>query len=510
MNYFDSLRNIFSQSGFSLAIIVVYAACIIFLIIKDGRKYFSIISLSILYFVLLLIPPFGNLLLSKAGDEKYFKLFFVLPLIILLPLCLSLIFAENKNKKARVFIIAGIAVVLFSTTGFSLNIFRFRGLNPYDRLSKGDDGKLIIASTDDISDDLPNDTEFIKCDDRTNGYFYDAVKAGADYLVLPVGDSRETEVQYCGFSFVKTIGHERIYQYKDNYKNMWKVTQYASVTGNQAMIYSITDLKGNLYLIDGGWDADADQVRQIIKDNGGKVTAWFLTHPHSDHINAFTTIMESGDVPEIDAVYASEFDPEKYKEEAQDWDVYSDFERFYHIMNDNPENKKLLHYLHDGDTLELQDFYVRVMHDYQSKIGGDAANDGSLMLQFKVAEDNDISNLTITHFNGQEAEHVPTPSHGSFLVCGDIGESQSQYIMDEYQSGLHSYILQVSHHGNGGLSQDLYDLVNAETVFFDAPDWLFNPAPGTNYQTDKNKLYFENKGAVIYSYATAPNSVTMR
>ena len=151
--------------------------------------------------------------------------------------------------------------------------------------------------------------------------------------------------------------------------------------------------------------------------------------------------------------------------------------------NDNPENKKLLHYLHDGDTLELQDFYVRVMHDYQSKIGGDAANDGSLMLQFKVAEDNDISNLTITHFNGQEAEHVPTPSHGSFLVCGDIGESQSQYIMDEYQSGLHSYILQVSHHGNGGPFTQHHARQRQQL----AMGWLSGPRPDRERHSNRNR-----------------------
>lgn len=510
MSYFENIRNVLSLSGFSLAIVVLTAVSIVFLLIKDLKKYFGIISLTISYFVILILPPVFNFLYSKFGVEKTFKLFFIIPLIVLIPLCLTIIFLEKKDRKFNIIFLVWVFLVLFASAGFDTNLFRIRGLNPYDRLSRGDDGKLIIMAKDNISDNLPNDAYFIKIDEETNGYIYDAVKNDVDYLVLPAGDAEELSIQYYGFSYVKNIGNERIYKYGNNYKNMWKVTQYASVTGNQAMIYSITDLKGNLYLIDGGWDADASQVRKIIDDNGGRVTAWFLTHPHTDHINAFTTIMESGDVPEIGAVYASEFDPVKYKEEAEDWDVYSDFERFYHVMNDNPKNKKMLHYLHAGDTLELPDFNAECLHDYTTKVGGDAANDGSLMIRFVVPYENDVSKLTITHFDGQATEVVNTPTHSLFLVCGDIGESQSEEIIKNYSDKLHAYILQAAHHGNGGLSKELYDIVNPETVFFDAPDYLFNPAPDSPYETEMTKTIFEALDSKILSYATAPNSVTMR
>lgn len=510
MSYLDSIRQALSFSGFGLCAIVLSAFSIVYLSIKDFKKYFNIIFLVIGYFIIAIIPPFYNLFIGHFGVEKFSKLFLAIPLIVLLPLCFLNIFSERKGKGFNIFFFISIAVTLIAAAGININVFRIRGLNPYARLDKGEDGILKIASTDDISNFLPNDAVFMKCNTKDDGYIFDTVKDNFDYLMIDRSSNLVDSIQYYGFSYVKDIGDERVFKYTDPFNNMWKVTQYASVTGNQAMIYSITDLKGNLYLIDGGWDEDAPQVRKIIEENGGKVTAWFLTHPHTDHINAFTTIMESDDIPEIGAVYASEFDPVKYQEEAEDWDVYSDFERFYNVMHKNKENEALLHYIHAGETVDLPDFYVDCLHDYTTKNGGDAANDGSLMLKFQVPNENQIASVHITYFTGRAPADVELPAHDSMLFTGDLGESQSKTIMDHYRNMLNSTYLQVSHHGNGGLSTDLYYWVMADKVFFDAPDWLFNPAADSSYDTEKNKKYFEMKGNVIYSYSTAPNSVVMR
>lgn len=40
--------------------------------------------------------------------------------------------------------------------------------------------------------------------------------------------------------------------------NTWKITQYSSVTGNQAEFYSIERGDGELVLVDGGFEEDAE------------------------------------------------------------------------------------------------------------------------------------------------------------------------------------------------------------------------------------------------------------
>lgn len=37
---------------------------------------------------------------------------------------------------------------------------------------------------------------------------------------------------------------------------------------------------------------DADHLESFICNHGGKVSAWFLTHPHPDHTGALAEILE--------------------------------------------------------------------------------------------------------------------------------------------------------------------------------------------------------------------------
>ena len=70
-------------------------------------------------------------------------------------------------------------------------------------------------------------------------------------------------------------------------KTDWKITQYGDASGLQMMFYTLQDHYGHLVVVDGGWPGNAEQVRKVINEKGGHVNAWFLTHPHEDHIGAF-------------------------------------------------------------------------------------------------------------------------------------------------------------------------------------------------------------------------------
>jgi len=262
----------------------------------------------------------------------------------------------------------------------------------------------------------------------------------------------------------------------------YTITQYASESGNQAMIYSITDNKGHLVLIDGGWEQDVEQVKTIIKENGGKVDAWILTHPHSDHITAFNTIYASKDRPDIKHIYVSDFNQKKYKEAAQDWDEYEYYETFLNLT----KNDKCVHELEAGDVLDVIGLSMKVYNSYSNKIEGtDAANDGSLMFELSGKKE-------------------------SMLFCGDVGKNMSDTLIEEWGDELQADYIQMGHHGNGGLSEEFYRLVDPKAAFFDAPDWLMNPEEGTAYTTPENRKIMESMGCKIYSFNTAPNQITLK
>lgn len=269
----------------------------------------------------------------------------------------------------------------------------------------------------------------------------------------------------------------------------YSVTQYGKKDSYQSMFYTIKSSDGQLIIIDGGYDTDADSVRKIILDHGGIVDAWILTHPHPDHIGAFSSIFENLEGITIRHIYTIKMDYDKYKKLARDWDQFDVFEKFHSLT----EHSKKLTYLHQGDTLSICGLTMEVFSAYDEYVANcskDLCNDGSLLFQLSGKQD-------------------------KMLFCADVGKKLSESLIKTYGNKLKSDYIQMGHHGNGGLSEDFYRLVNPKVAFFDAPDWLMdNKNQGTdipaNYTTPKNREIMESMRAKIYSFHTAPNTVTLQ
>ncbi len=263
------------------------------------------------------------------------------------------------------------------------------------------------------------------------------------------------------------------------------ITQYADVTGNQAMFYTIESTKGGLIVVDGGWSANASQVRSVIKKKGKTVDAWILTHPHPDHIGAFNEIYANPGGIVIKDIYTIDLDYEKYKAKAQEWDEFDVYETFLSLTKD-AEN---LHYVHTGDTFSLCGLDVLVLHAYEDwvdEVSTDLANDGSMM--FKVTNDTQ-----------------------SMIFCADVGSRASDRIEELWGDTLSCDYIQMGHHGNGGLSESFYRITTPKVAFFDAPEWLMSPENNDNgWTTPKNLELMTSMGADFYYYATAPNRIELK
>lgn len=262
-----------------------------------------------------------------------------------------------------------------------------------------------------------------------------------------------------------------------------RITQYADVTGKQAMFYTIEPEGGGLIVVDGGNMGNEDYVRSVIREKGGHVDAWFLTHPYPDHIGAFNQLwgeMQS----DIDVVYAPEVDYLTYKERCFEWDEIQYYETFLDYMS---ETEKLM-YLHTGDGLEIDGLQFMILHAcdaYVYENSRDIGNDSGLMI--KVT-------------NRQE----------SMLFCADVGIGMSDKIVGQYAGELKCDYIQMGHHGNGGLSEGFYRLAAPAAAFFDAPEWLMNPEEGKDYATPENRRLMESMGAEVYYYSTAPNEIILK
>lgn len=260
------------------------------------------------------------------------------------------------------------------------------------------------------------------------------------------------------------------------------ITQYADDTGIQAMFYTIESDRGDLIVIDGGNAGNADYVRSVIEEKGGHVDAWFLTHPHPDHIGAFNILWDEMQ-DKIDVIYASDIDYAAYYSKAQEWDDIASYDTFLNYMS---ESDKLV-YLHTGDKLKVCGLRFKILHSYEGFVdetSNDICNNGSLMMRV-------------------------TNQKESMLFCADIGVGMSEKIISQFPEDIKCDYIQMGHHGNGGLSEAFYRLAAPRAAFFDAPEWLMNPEEGNSYTTPANRQLMESLGAEIYYYATAPNRIEL-
>lgn len=261
----------------------------------------------------------------------------------------------------------------------------------------------------------------------------------------------------------------------------WTITQFGDDDGRQSEFYTMRNNDdGTLIVIDGGWEANTDQVRSVINLFGGRVDHWFLTHYDEDHASVFNNIYADPSGIEIGDVYCTPLDYDYYLECAAEryWDVPWVYETF---LNQTSGDDKI-HYLSRGDIFEIDGLSIEVFNAYDQMVvdteSRDVANFGSLL--FKISGNED-----------------------SFLVCGDVYGSLWIQLAQIYGDRLAADYVQAGHHGNNHVDPSEWAVVDAEVMFFDGPEWL---TQSDEYNARPLIEWCHENGIETYEYATAPNS----
>ena len=268
-------------------------------------------------------------------------------------------------------------------------------------------------------------------------------------------------------------------------RNMyWKVTQYASRTGNQCMAYSITDPNGRLIMVDGGWTQDADQMRSIVRVNGNHVYAWIVTHAHPDHVGALNAILSNNKTGiRIDHIYTAWIDGARYEETKKDYDGIEAYREFKRLTS----GMKNVSWLKEGASFSSLGLTFKVLHAWDNEVASlkkNLCNCGSLM--FMV--------------NGEQEK---------MLFCADTEKVVQDSIIEKHRNDLAADYVQTAHHGNWGLTKTFYEYVHPKAAFFDSPEYIVGDTSG-KYDAPALIKYFQSYGAKVYKYSSAPNTVTLR
>ena len=220
-----------------------------------------------------------------------------------------------------------------------------------------------------------------------------------------------------------------------------------SATGAQNLSIVIKSPHGKLIVIDGGWEADADKLSSLILQQGGKVDAWLITHPHEDHVGALCTILnDTARKIKIDKIYCSLATPDWYRQVSPTGAGIADqlLSAFTKLPVGTVTNN-----IGRGTEINTDDVNIRVLNN-RGVYTYNGVNNSSLVYKIRVS--------------GQ-----------SILILGDLAYDGGKDLIKSCTAAeLKSDIVQMAHHGQQGVDQDAYALIAPTTCLWPSPAWLWN------------------------------------
>ncbi len=200
----------------------------------------------------------------------------------------------------------------------------------------------------------------------------------------------------------------------------------------KSMSYCIKTADGQHFVIDGGDVPETEYLVQFINENlQGRVDAWFVTHPHKSHVGAFISIL-SGNLVSIKKIIYSYLDPEIVAK--RDNSGVQEIENFNNAIK---ASKIPSLRVRNGDRLKIGKNIVKI-----------------ICAEFLDSDRNYLNNIgVILKFNFKSA---------SVLFLGDAGYEAGLALLSSFKDELKSDILQMSHHGYYGVSNELYSMISPD------------------------------------------------
>lgn len=239
--------------------------------------------------------------------------------------------------------------------------------------------------------------------------------------------------------------------------------QLSAQGSRQMMGYIIKTENEKIIVIDGGTVDDTNNLINHLNQLGGKVDYWFITHAHDDHAGAFTEIVSNTQI-EIDNIYISLNPSEWYlkNEESR-----SEFSKKLVNLIENSRISDFVYVPNVNDIIEIDNIIVEILKTNSPEVTLNAGNEQSMVLKF-ITKDTSI------------------------LFLGDLGIAGSNWLIENQKDKLDVNIVQMSHHGQNGASEELYNIIMPEICLWPTPEWLWNNDNGGGYDTRKLEN-FRNK-----------------
>lgn len=232
---------------------------------------------------------------------------------------------------------------------------------------------------------------------------------------------------------------------------MWQIPSHQDTIGNSYVF--LTD-GGKVVVMDGGFDHEALFLRGFIGALGGEVEAWFVSHPHPDHMGALNEILKApGDIS-IKTIYHSRM-PEE-------------------VIMAEPQCEKSCH-----------EYYQRFLDQTKTRVvdiqepGETFCFDGMKIKILSVAND-----FTTNPYNNSSMIMRVWDKRKSIVFLGDAGiECGDKVLAGPFAPDLNCDYLQMAHHGQNGCSEEFYRSIKFSACLWPTPTWVWNNDQGKGFDT---------------------------
>ena len=295
-------------------------------------------------------------------------------------------------------------------------------------------------------------------------------------------------------------------------------------TNSQSLSIVVNDNFGHLLVFDGGRTQDADYLCDIIKDNGGVVTSWFITHIHDDHIGALYEILlkKRTDIMIKEIVYNfADFDW-YYSKMGDDAGIYFLFKNAIkkyneflklnnldeiNIINQNNLKSDKHEYIFDYDILTKNDepFFecgtptppINEIDRDQGYVGEPIGYVGKPIMSVNMLNDlyllykDPINNTSIVY-----CVEFFYPKKFNLIIFGDLGYQGGNILFDDIERRVNlneTKVLVLSHHGQNGIDPEFYKKFEPEVVIWPTSKDIYDNSHGRYYTDDTKKALNEIK-----------------
>jgi|AGTN01.3.fsa_nt_gi Predicted hydrolase (metallo-beta-lactamase superfamily) len=237
---------------------------------------------------------------------------------------------------------------------------------------------------------------------------------------------------------------------KDDTFTLWQLPSQINTIGNS---YVIRTGNGKVIVMDGGVTEEEGYLRGFLGALGNTVDCWFVTHPHPDHIGAFTRILENPMDIKIHQICQSTFSDELL---AREPDYKDEAIRYYEAAKKS--------------GVEIIEGTLGMTYTFG-------------YTTFKILG---IKNeeLTANPYNNSSMVIKVWDPVKSVLFLADAGaEAGDKLLNGPYRKELDCDYMQMAHHGQNGVTMDFYRAVKFRACLWPTPSWVYNNDVGGGFNT---------------------------